>query len=172
MFSDWLIRLKGLDISKYGDGNPGAVNAFKATGWKIGIWAMLLDYLKGALPVFLIVRFANINDFRLVPIAIAPVLGHAFSPFLRFRGGKAIATTFGVWTGLTLWQVPVVFGLSLVLFKFIIRIKNDAWNTLLGMLCVLVLLIIKFNLVFLSIFLLNLVVIIYKHWSELRYQVK
>lgn len=172
MFSLWLVRLNGNEISKFGDGNPGTVNAFKAGGWKIGVPAILLDFLKGAVPVFIIAQILGITDFRLVAIAIAPVLGHAFPVFLGFRGGKAIATTFGIWAGLTLWQVPMIFGLGLILFKIIIRIKNDAWNTILGMLCVLIFLIIKFNLVFLSIFFLNLIIIVYKHRFELHLKVK
>jgi glycerol-3-phosphate acyltransferase PlsY len=172
MFSYWLVRLNGNNISKFGDGNPGAVNAFKAGGWKIGVPAILLDFFKGAVPVYFITQIVGITDFRLVPIAIAPVLGHAFPVFLGFRGGKAIATTFGIWTGLTLWQVPMIFGLGLILFKIIIRIKNDALSTILGMLCVLIFLIIKFDLVLVSIFFLNLIVIVYKHRLELQLKIK
>ena len=107
------------DIRDYGEGNPGAANAFKAAGPIIG-WAVLwLDFLKGALPVYFLTRYAA--GWQLPMIAVAPVLGHAFSPFLRFSGGKAITTSFGIWTGLTSWQGPVAMGLgaviSLVLFK-------------------------------------------------------
>jgi glycerol-3-phosphate acyltransferase PlsY len=48
---------------------------------------------------------------------LAPLLGHIFSPFLKFRGGKGLSTTFGIWLGLTLWLGPTVFGLSLFAWK-------------------------------------------------------
>jgi glycerol-3-phosphate acyltransferase PlsY len=130
---------------------------------------MLLDYLKGALPVYLIIRFGHINDFWLAPIAIAPVLGHAFSLFMQFKGGKANATTFGVWTALTFWQVPVVFGLALILLKVIFRIKNDAWSTILGMLCIFIFLLFRnASPILLAVFLLNFIIVAYKHKQALR----
>lgn len=119
-FSPLLVRaFSKKDIRNYGEGNPGAANAFKAAGPYIG-WAVLwLDFLKGALPVYFLTGGATV--WQIPMIAVAPVLGHAFSPFLRFSGGKAITTSFGIWTGLTLWQGPVAMGLgaiiSLVLFK-------------------------------------------------------
>jgi glycerol-3-phosphate acyltransferase PlsY len=169
MFSFWLGKLTRKDIRDYGDKNPGAINAFKAAGWKIGIPAMLLDFLKGLIPIFVVYHYMGINDVRIIPIAIAPVLGHAFSPFLNFKGGKAIATSFGIWTGLTLWQGPTVLGLGFVFFKFVIKIKNDDWITILGFILLLIYLLI-FNRSFslMIIFLINLSLIVYKHWPDLR----
>ncbi len=90
-FSVWLGKLlTRSDIRRYGDGNPGATNAWRAGGWQIGVPALLLDFLKRALPVGLARFWAGVDGWGLIPIALAPVLGHAFSPFLRFRGGKAI----------------------------------------------------------------------------------
>ena len=130
-FSVWLGRMVAhTDIRRYGDGNPGAANAWRAGGWRLGISAGFLDYLKGAMPVALARFGAGISDWGLVPVALAPVLGHAFSPFLRFRGGKAIAVTFGIWSGLTLWTGPTVLGLALTLAAAINR--TDAWSALFG----------------------------------------
>ncbi len=81
MFSCWLGRIKGVDIRMYGDGNPGAINAFKAGGWLIGTLGLSLDYLKGFLPVLFVTRALRINDWRLVPIAVAPVLVMPFRHF-------------------------------------------------------------------------------------------
>ena len=70
-----------------------------------------------------------------VMIALAPVLGHAFSPFLRFKGGKAVAVTVGIWCGLTVWEGPTVGGLLLGLFFLLLAV--DGWAVLcaiLGML--------------------------------------
>jgi glycerol-3-phosphate acyltransferase PlsY len=130
-FSVWLGRL-GLrtDIRDYGDGNPGASNAWRAGGWQVGLPALLLDYLKGVIPVGLAHFKAGITGWPLVVIALAPIMGHAFSPFLRFRGGKALAVTFGVWTGLTMGAGPMVFGLFLALFLWVQT--SDGWAVALG----------------------------------------
>ncbi|MGQ9600355.1 MAG: glycerol-3-phosphate acyltransferase [Anaerolineae bacterium] len=132
-FSVWLGRMcLGTDIREFGDGNPGAANAWKAGGWRVGVGAVLLDWLKAAAPVGLAFQVGQLSGWEIVPVALAPVLGHAFSPFLRFRGGKAVAVTFGVWTGLTLWEGPTVLGL---LFGFFYYLQsNDGWSVLLGML--------------------------------------
>lgn len=128
MFSLWLARLSGVDLRRVGDGNPGAVNAFRAAGFLIGSLALLLDFLKGWLPAAAAYRLLGLRGWWLLPALVAPVLGHAFSPFLRLRGGKAIATTFGVWSGVTLWEVPCLLGGMLVVGKFVLRLGDD-WST-------------------------------------------
>lgn len=131
-FAVWVGQLVARsDIRQYGDGNPGAVNAWRAGGWRAGIPALLLDYLKGAMPVTLARFGSGVDGWGLVAVALTPVLGHAFSPFLRLRGGKAIAVTFGVWSGLTLWVGPTVLGLALVLAVALNR--ADAWSSVFGM---------------------------------------
>jgi acyl phosphate:glycerol-3-phosphate acyltransferase len=130
-FSVWLARLRGRDACSVGDGNPGAINAFRAAGARVGIPALLLDFLKGALPVAAAFWLLGLRGWLLLPVAIAPVLGHAFSPFLGFRGGKAIAVTFGVWSGITLWQGPCLLGAVFLLGKFVFRL-SDARTVLLG----------------------------------------
>uniref|UniRef100_A0A7C4GAJ6 Uncharacterized protein n=1 Tax=candidate division WOR-3 bacterium TaxID=2052148 RepID=A0A7C4GAJ6_UNCW3 len=129
MFSSWLARLRGRDLRRTGDGNPGAVNAFKAAGPLIGSAALLLDFLKGALPVAAAFWLLGVRGWPLAAVIVAPVLGHAFSPWLRFRGGKALAVTFGVWSGLTLWEAPCLLGGLLLLARFALRLR-DAWCVL------------------------------------------
>lgn len=131
-FSVWLPRLVlRADVRGFGDGNPGSANAWKAGGWHVGLPALLLDYLKGAVPVGLAHYVVGLTGWMLVPVALAPVVGHAFSPFLRFRGGKALAVTFGVWTGLILGAGPLILGLFFALF-YLVQ-SNDGWAALLGM---------------------------------------
>ena len=130
-FSAWLARLRGRDVRSVGDGNPGAINAFKAAGPLVGSAALLLDFLKGALPVAAAWWLLGLRGWLILPAAIAPVLGHAFSPFLGFRGGKAVAVTFGVWSGITLWQGPCLLGAVFLLGKFVFRLR-DARTVLLG----------------------------------------
>jgi len=132
MFALWLGRFAGRDVREFGDGNPGAVNAFRAGGWRIGVPALLLDFLKGAVPVAVAKYALGVAGFWLVPVALAPVAGHAFSPWLRFRGGKAVAVTFGVWCGLTLWEGPTVLGVLLGLVALFQ--ENDGWTVMLALL--------------------------------------
>jgi glycerol-3-phosphate acyltransferase PlsY len=132
-FSFWLGHLlRQTDVREYGDGNPGATNAWKAGGWRVGIPALLLDYIKGAIPVGLAHFVFGISGWGLVPVALAPALGHAYSPFLGFCGGKALAVTFGLWTGLMLAEGPIVLGLFLALFLAIQT--RDGWAVILGIL--------------------------------------
>jgi glycerol-3-phosphate acyltransferase PlsY len=121
-FSVWVGRLAlGTDIRQYGDGNPGAFNVFRAGGKYWGWLAILLDGLKGAIPAALANFGFGWEGWQLGLAAVAPILGHAFSPFLGWRGGKALAVTFGVWTGLTLWVVPVILGAAFALGMLVLR---------------------------------------------------
>jgi glycerol-3-phosphate acyltransferase PlsY len=120
------------DVRLYGDGNPGAINAWRAGGWRVGIPALVLDFLKAALPIGAARVLVGVSGWELVPVAIAPVAGHAFSPFLRLQGGKAVATTFGAWTALTLAEGPTALGGTLGVCYLLQT--SDAWSVVLGML--------------------------------------
>lgn len=130
-FSVWIGQyILHTDIRQVGDGNPGATNVWKVGGAFWGCTAVLADASKGFIPVALANFVYGWDGWALVAVTIAPVLGHAFSPFLRFNGGKALAVTFGVWTGLTIWIGPMTLGLA---FAFWLRIlKKDAWAVILG----------------------------------------
>ena len=132
MFSLWLARLAGSDVRRVGDGNPGAVNAFRAAGPFVGSVALLLDFLKAWLPVAAAYWLLGVRGWWLAAVIVAPVLGHAFSPFLRLRGGKAITATFGVWSGVTLWEAPCLLGGVLALCKLVLRLRDD-WSTLVAL---------------------------------------
>ncbi len=99
------------DIREIGDRNPGATNVLRASNWRWFAVALLLDALKAAVPVGLLWFVVGLRGWPIVPVALAPLLGHAYSPWLRFRGGKALASTFGVWAGLTLGVGPLVLGM-------------------------------------------------------------
>ena len=126
----WLLpkAFKNIDVRSVSpDGNPGGINAMRAAGAGVGLLCIFLDVLKAYLPVRLFLFYFGGGDFRLVPVALAPVLGHAFSPFLRFRGGKSISTFFGA--VLALWPVSrivIVLAAITVLFKFIAVIRPDS----------------------------------------------
>jgi len=116
------------DIRTVGDGNPGGTNTWKAGGWKIGLSAILLEIFKGYVPVAL-ARHFGIFGWSLLPISLAPILGHATMPFLNFRGGKAIGVTGGVWVGiLGLWAFSIYTATALLLAI----LKENAWAAVLG----------------------------------------
>jgi acyl-phosphate glycerol 3-phosphate acyltransferase len=116
------------DIRTVGDGNPGGTNAWKSGGWKIGLPAILLEIFKGYLPVNLAIQY-GMEGWSLVPICLAPILGHATMPFLHFRGGKAIGVTAGVWVGiLGVWAFSVYFATAVLLAI----IQENAWAAILG----------------------------------------
>lgn len=135
-FAVWLGRLYGVDVRAVGDGNPGATNAWKAGGWRLGVPVLVLDFIKAALPVGVARQAWGWDGGWLIAVSLAPILGHAFSPFLRGRGGKALAATFGVWTGLTLAEGPLVLGSSLAVAMLGLRLR-DGWSVALGLLALL-----------------------------------
>jgi len=132
-FAVWLGRLAGVDPRTAGDANPGTFNAWKVGGWQLGVPVLVLDFFKGALPVGLARYTWGWEATSLVAVALAPVLGHAFSPFLRGRGGKGLATTFGVWTGLTLAEGPLVMGAAIVVALLGLHLR-DGWSLTFGLL--------------------------------------
>jgi glycerol-3-phosphate acyltransferase PlsY len=123
----WLLKR---DITRYGDGNPGAMNVFKAGGQKTGFIAVLLDVAKGVPFVLLAHTLFSLPDFSIVLVATCAVLGHAFSPFLHWHGGKAIAVTFGVMLGLPDLSVLLTFIIFVLIGFFLIEV--DAWKIIFG----------------------------------------
>lgn len=135
-FSVWLGRWRlGRDIRVVGDGNPGATNVLRIGGAGLFAVAVLLDSFKGAIPVALAYWGYDLRGWGLVPVALAPLLGHAFSPWLGGHGGKAVATTFGIWAALTGPVVPVVFGLLLATWFW--AVSPSGWALMLAFACVL-----------------------------------
>jgi glycerol-3-phosphate acyltransferase PlsY len=115
-FSVWLTRLfLKKDVRQAGDGNPGAINTFRSGSKVLGLVVLILDICKAAIPVGIAYHQLEIRGLPMVLIAMAPVLGHAFSPFLKFKGGKAIGTVLGTLIGVSLWQIslPAVIGAAL-----------------------------------------------------------
>ena len=95
-FSLWIGHLfLNKDIRNYGDGNPGVTNVFRAGGRVTGFLAVLLDVGKGIPFVYLAHAIFYLPGIAVTVIAISAIAGHAFSPLLRFKGGKGVAITFG-----------------------------------------------------------------------------
>lgn len=90
--SVWLGKLVlDVDVRDFGDGNPGATNLFWAGSPLLGIVTLILDVGKAALPVGICHSVLGLGGAGMILISLAPVAGHMFSPFLGFKGGKALA---------------------------------------------------------------------------------
>lgn len=158
---------QGVDIRTFGDHNPGATNVLRATGSKpLFIIAFMLDYLKGVVPLGMAYWFYGISGWSIVPVALAPLIGHSYSPFLHFKGGKAIATTFGIWTGLTLGVGPTILGLLISVMFF--TLTSSGWASFLAMLTFGVFVVTYYGGALSWIWLGNLLLIVIRHWDELR----
>jgi glycerol-3-phosphate acyltransferase PlsY len=88
-------KARGIDISQVGSGNMGATNITRNLGWKLGVLVGILDFGKSFLPILLARRFFT-QDWHILLIAIIPVIGHIFPVWLNFKGGKGVATIFGI----------------------------------------------------------------------------
>ncbi len=118
-----IAKLQGIDIQSHGSGNTGAANMHRTLGWKYGLLTLLIDVSKSYLVVkFLSEMFYPIfSSGMIVPVsleffrcafAVALILGNVFSPFLRFTGGKGIATAAGAILGIA----PLVLVVGLISF--------------------------------------------------------
>jgi glycerol-3-phosphate acyltransferase PlsY len=88
-------RARGINIREVGSGNIGATNITRNLGWKLGALVGILDFLKSFVPVLLARLMFDQNDLVLL-VSIMPVLGHIFPVWLKFKGGKGVATIFGL----------------------------------------------------------------------------
>jgi glycerol-3-phosphate acyltransferase PlsY len=116
--------LRKIDIRDHGSGNAGATNVFRVLGWKPGLIVLLIDMLKGFIVVFYISTFvpADTLDTALIQVTggLAAILGHIFSLFAQFKGGKGVGTAAGVFLGLE--PLPVL--ICLVIFIAIVWITR------------------------------------------------
>ena len=113
------------------DANPGTSNAFAYGGFACGVLTLLGDLMKGILPVWLYVRTGSgITPASLALVLAAPVVGHAFPCFFGFRGGKAIAVSFGCLLGLApFWGPVLIFAGSFIFFSVVVRITPHFQRT-------------------------------------------
>ncbi len=169
-FSVWLGHLfLGKEIRQFGDGNPGGTNVIRAGSRALGLAAILLDGLKGLLPVLAAQEIGGLQGWGLTAVALAAVAGHAFSIFLRFQGGKAVAVTFGVWAGLTGWGTLFLLGALLLLAYYTISI--DGWAVICALLGLLVFLAATGSLgAYLPVWLGNGLIIAWKHRFDLAHR--
>ncbi len=92
--------VRGIDLREHGSKNLGATNVYRVLGWRYAIPVALMDVAKGAIPVAILGPWSNGPAWFTVALGIAAVLGHMFSPYVRFRGGKGVATAAGMFLAL------------------------------------------------------------------------
>lgn len=112
-------KAMGLDIRKHGSGNIGATNVTRTLGKKLGILTLALDVLKGWFPVFLSVRLYQNQagmESLVATIAFCAFLGHCYPVFLKFRGGKGVATAAGVFLAIC----PKALAFALLSFIMVV----------------------------------------------------
>lgn len=102
------------DIRTMGSGNPGATNVYRSLNFKYGLAVLFLDMSKGFFPVLWATKVSP-NSLLVPAVALSLVLGHDFSPFLRFKGGKGVATSLGVFLVLNTYLTLLVLLIFIVL---------------------------------------------------------
>jgi glycerol-3-phosphate acyltransferase PlsY len=118
-----IVRLRtGRDVREFGSGNIGATNVLRTTGRSAAVITLALDIVKGFAAVWLMGRFTNDNPWWTSAAALAVMGGHAFPVFLRFRGGKAVASFIGAFLYLApvpLFAVLLVFVITVAVSRYI-----------------------------------------------------
>ncbi len=115
-------KSRGVDIRAHGSGNIGATNVFRVIGKGWGIFTFVLDALKGFIPAFVFPRLAGLDAEWGVLFGIVAILGHSFPVYLKFKGGKGVATSAGMLLGVAPAAVGIGFAcwvLCLVLSRIV-----------------------------------------------------
>src|SRR6476661_7861406 len=102
----------GIDLRQHGSGNLGATNLYRVLGWKYAVPAAVVDIAKGAIPVLLFAPQVSHSQLFALACGVAAILGHVFSVFVGFKGGKGVATAAGVMLGLA----PLAVAVSAVIW--------------------------------------------------------
>lgn len=172
LFAYWVPKIiKNIDIRELPeDHNPGVANAFMYSGFFCGSSALLLELVKGFLPVFTGQYFLDIHSLLFVPVLVAPVLGHAFPFFRKESGGKAITVSFGALLGLFPMMNPALYlAFFYIFFSLIVVVSPHSFRSVVtfGMFALIVFFTIKIPSIQISSFLIAGIVI-YRHF--IKYQ--
>lgn len=112
-------KMRGVDVRTVGSKNIGATNVFRTVGKKWGLIAFVCDVLKGLVPVILARSFA-VESYLPLAVGVTSVVGHMLTPYMKFKGGKGVATAFGMLIGL----VPALVGAAFLLFAVVFALSN------------------------------------------------
>ncbi len=114
-FAVIISRIKGINIREVGTGNPGAANVYREVGKPYGIAVWILDTLKGVVPMIISYQFLHLPFLVVSATGALAIAGHCWSIFLRFKGGKGVATMGGV----TLYLFPIIFPIGALLYFWV-----------------------------------------------------
>jgi acyl phosphate:glycerol-3-phosphate acyltransferase len=109
-----------IDLRQHGSGNLGATNLYRVLGWKYAVPVALFDIAKGAIPVLIFAPQASSSELFALACGIAAIVGHVFSVFVRFKGGKGVATAAGVMLGLT----PLALGIAAAVWGVVLLLTG------------------------------------------------
>jgi acyl phosphate:glycerol-3-phosphate acyltransferase len=113
---------RGIDLREHGSKNLGATNVYRVLGWKYALPVGVFDAAKGALAVKVLAPWSNGPAWFTVVLGLAAVLGHVFSPYVHFKGGKGVATAAGMLLALAPLAVAIslpIWGVTLWLFGYV-----------------------------------------------------
>jgi len=155
----------GVDIRTIGSGNPGTTNVFRAAGKKVGIVVFILDISKGFIPVF----FASYIDpsfiFAFI-IAVCAMCGHIYTVFLKFKGGKGVATGLGVFLALT--PIPTTIAFIVFILVFLLSGYVSLGSISASIILPIAAYFFNYNCEFIIFASIIAIVIIYKHKSNIK----
>lgn len=107
----------GIDLRERGSKNLGATNVYRVLGWKFAVPVAIVDIAKGTVPVMLFAPRAGQASWLPLLLGVAAILGHVFSVFIKFKGGKGVATAAGVLLGLA----PVPTAIAIGTWAIVVR---------------------------------------------------
>ena len=107
-------RMRGVDVRTVGSKNIGATNVYRTVGHSWGFLAFFCDFLKGFLPAFLASSLVPHPSSLPVCVGLACVVGHTLTIFMKFKGGKGVATAFGMMVALATWPALLAFAVFVV----------------------------------------------------------
>jgi glycerol-3-phosphate acyltransferase PlsY len=110
----------GIDLREHGSGNLGATNLYRVLGWKYAVPVALFDIAKGAVPVLFFAPLASRSELFALGCGVAAILGHVLSVFVRFKGGKGVATAAGVMLALT----PIALGVAAAVWGVLVLLTG------------------------------------------------
>jgi len=167
-FSLWVGKwLLDRDIRNYGDHNPGAYNVMRAKGRWSFVLALLLDIGKGIPFVASAHYYFGLPEAMVMAVGLAAILGHAFSPILRFKGGKALAVTGGVLLAMPRHEMFIAVIIFMLLAYLLIDI--DAWRVMIALTVTLIYLLVTNGLSLEPLFIACIMAILaVKHIEDLR----
>ena len=115
-FSLLFSKFKGIDLTKEGSGNLGATNVYRVLGLKYALIVFIMDILKGMVPAFFALIITQNPIFHLL-VGFTAIIGHSLSCFVRFKGGKGVATGVGVLFTINPWVTVPLVVLSIIIIK-------------------------------------------------------